>query len=179
MTANDLIPIEAEGFHAFTDAFALDNFWLIFLSMAGHKDALKAIRARLFTNRWLSAGTQDITLLPRGRYITIARTLPSGASHMAIHLKEEGDGSEIRYALTTDPKVLEPELYFRALIRHSAIPVHPRWKAWLYKRALNKEEMESLTAHRMRAIKITLDDENLAHDISKGLKKGKLKKPVE
>ena len=40
-----LIPIEAEGFHAFADAFALDGQWVIFLSIAGHKDAVKAIRA--------------------------------------------------------------------------------------------------------------------------------------
>ena len=45
MTANDLIPIEADGFHALADAFALDESWVIFLSLTGHKDALKAIRA--------------------------------------------------------------------------------------------------------------------------------------
>ena len=40
-----LIPIEAEGFHVFADAYALDGQWVIFLSIAGHKDAVKAIRA--------------------------------------------------------------------------------------------------------------------------------------
>ena len=179
METPELIPIEAEGFHAFTDTFALDDSWMVFLSMAGHKDALKAIRAKLFTNRWLNAGTRDMSLLPRGRYITIARTLPSGASHVAIYLKEEQSNSEGHYALTSDPKVLEPDLYFRALIRHSAVPVHPRWKGWLYKRALKKKEIESLTAHRMRGVKTYLNDENLAEDISIALKRGSLKKNLQ
>ena len=179
METPKLIPIEAEGFHAFTDAFALDDSWLVFLSMAGHKDALKAIRAKLLTNRWLSVGTHDMSLLPRGRYTTITRTLPSGASHIAIYLKEEQNNSEGHYALTSDPKVLEPDLYLRALIRHSTVPVHPRWRAWLYKRALKKKEIESLTTHRMRGIKTYLNEENLAEDISNALKRGSLKKDLK
>lgn len=179
METPELIPIEAEGFHAFTDAFALDDSWLVFLSMAGHKDALKAIRAKLITNRWLNVGTRDMSLLPRGRYITITRTLPSGASHIAIYLKEEQNNSEGHHAITSDPKVLEPDLYLRALIKHSTVPVHPRWKAWLYKRAIDNQAIETLAAHRIHGIKVHLNDENLTEDIAKALKKGSLKKEID
>ncbi|MFQ5853526.1 MAG: hypothetical protein ACE5JU_23455 [Candidatus Binatia bacterium] len=179
MTANDLIPIEAEGFHAFADAFALDDHCTIFLSMAGHKDALKAIRAKLFTNRWLSAGTHDMSLLPRGRYITITRTLPSGTPHMALYLKEDQNNSGAHYTFTLDPKVLEPDLYFSALTKHSAVPVHPQWRTWLYKRALKKQEIETLTCHRAHGAKVYLNDEDLAEDIVKALKKGSLKKNLD
>ncbi len=44
-----------DGFHAFSDAFALDGQWVIFLSIAGHKDPVKAIRARLLTDHRLEA----------------------------------------------------------------------------------------------------------------------------
>lgn len=147
--------------------------------MAGHRDTLKAIRAKLFTNRWLTAGVHDLSLPPRGKYLTITRTLPTGTPHMAIYLKEEGDGSEIRYALTMDPKVLESDLYFRAVVRHSSVPVHPTWKAWLYKRAIGKKEIEELTTHRARGINISLNDDNLAQDMSKALKKRTLKKEID
>ncbi len=179
MTANDLVPIEADGFHAFADTFALDDHWIVFLSMAGHKDALKAIRAKLFTNRWLSAGTHDLSLLPRGRYLTITKTLSTGTPHMAIYLKEERDSSDVRYALTLDPKVFESDLYFGALVKYSGVPVHPGWKAWICKRAVGKKEIESLTAHRMRGIKIYPDNESLAEDISNALKKERLKKGID
>ncbi|MFQ5853473.1 MAG: hypothetical protein ACE5JU_23180 [Candidatus Binatia bacterium] len=178
MTANDLIPIEAEGFHAFADAFALDDSWVIFLSMAGHKDALKAIRAKLFTNRWLSAGVHDMSLLPRGRYITVSRTLPSGIPHMALYLKEDQNNSGAHYIFTLDAKVLELDLYFRALAKHSAVPVHPQWKSWLYKRALKKREIETLTSHRIHGVKVSLNDESLAEDIVKALKKRLLKNDI-
>jgi len=174
-----LIPIEAEGFHAFTDAFALDDRWVVFLSIAGHKDALKAIRAKLLTNRWLNAGTRDMALLPRGKYMTVTRTLPSCTPHMAIYLKEDQTNFEARYTLTMDPKVLEPDLYLRALIKHSTVPVHPRWKAWLYKRATKKKEIESLTTYQICGIKVYLNDGGLAEDISKALKKGGLKKNLQ
>ncbi len=179
MTANDLVPIEADGFHAFTDTFALDESWVIFLSLTGHKDALKAIRAKVFTNRWLSAGVYDLSLLPRGRYVTITKTLPTGTPHMAIYLKEEHSGTPAHYALTMDPKVLQPDIYLGALVKYSAVPIHPSWKAWLYKRAVGKKEIESLTTHRMRGIKIHPDNESLAEDISNALKKGRLKKGID
>ncbi len=141
MTKNDLVPIEAEGFHAFADAFALDDHWIVFLSMAGHKDALKAIRAKLFTNRWLSAGTHDMSLLPRGRYLTVTKPLSTGTPHMAIYLKEEQNDVGVRYTLAIDPKVPEPDLYFGALVKYSAVPVHPGWKSWLYRRAIKKKPL--------------------------------------
>jgi len=179
METPKLIPIQAEGFHAFTDAFALDDSWIVFLSIAGHKDALKAIRAKLFTNRWLSAGTNDMSLLPRGRYITVTRALLSGTPHMAIWLKEDQNNSGAHYTLTLDPKVLEPDLYLWTLAKHSAVPVHPRWRAWLYKRALKNQAIETLTSHGIHGVKVRLNDENLAEDISNALKRGRLKKDLE
>ncbi|MFQ5539999.1 MAG: hypothetical protein ACE5FB_06315, partial [Candidatus Binatia bacterium] len=107
----------AVGSHAFTDAFALGESWVIFLSMAGRKDALKAIRATLFTNRWLSAGVHDLFLLPRGRYPTTTRALSTGTPQMGIYPKEEQRGSRVYYALTMDPEILEPDLYFGALVK--------------------------------------------------------------
>ncbi len=77
------------------------------------------------------------------------------------------------HVVRQDPKC---DLYFGALVKYSAVPVHPRWKAWLHKIAVGKNEIESLTAHCMRGIKISLNDENLAEDIAGAWKKGKLKK---
>lgn len=178
MTANNLVPIEAEGFHAFADAFALDDHWIVFLSMAGHKDALKAIRAKLFTNRWLSAGTHDMSLLPRGRYLTVTKPLSTGTPHMAIYLKEEQNDVGVRYTLAIDPQVPEPDLYFGALVKYSAVPVHPGWKSWLYRRAIKKKEIVTLTAHRIHGIKVNLNDQDLAKDISNALKKGAIRKDL-
>ena len=81
-----LIPIEAEGFHAYADAFAMDGQWVIFLSIAGHKDAVKAIRATLLTNHWVNVGVHEVCLLPRTKYGTIVRTLPCGIAHTALFI---------------------------------------------------------------------------------------------
>ena len=84
-----LIPIEAEGFHAFADAYALDGQWVIFLSIAGYKDAVKAIRARLLTNHWLNVGIHEICLLPKTKYGTNVKALPSGIVHTAVFMKND------------------------------------------------------------------------------------------
>ena len=75
-----LIPIEAEGFHAFADAYALDGQWVIFLSIAGHKDAVKAIRATLLTDHWINVGIREICLLPRTKYGQASRLYPRESS---------------------------------------------------------------------------------------------------
>jgi len=171
-----LIPIEAEGFHAFADAYALDGQWVIFLSIAGYKDAVKAIRARLLTNHWLNVGIHEICLLPKTKYGTNVKALPSGIVHTAVFMKNDLGQSQTYYALTARPEPTVSDLYFTALTKHSAVPVHSGWKAWLYKRAVQRKEVEALTAHGIHGIKISLDDISLAEDISTALKKGKLRK---
>jgi hypothetical protein len=170
-----LIPIEAEGFHAFADAYALDGQWVIFLSIAGHKDAVKAIRATLLTNHWINVGIHEICLLPRTKYGTTVKALPSGIVHTAIFIKNDVGQLQTHCALTARPGLTEADLYFTALIKHSAVPVHCGWKAWLHKRAVRKKEVGPLTAHGIHGIKISLDDTVLAEDISTALKKRKLK----
>ena len=174
-----LIPIEAEGFHAFADAYALDGQWVIFLSIAGHKDAVKAIRATLLTNHWINVGIYEICLLPRTKFGTSVRALPSGIVHTAIFIKNDVGQLQTYYALTAKRDSTDSDLYFTALIKHSAVPVHSNWKAWLYKRAVQRKEVETLTAHEIHGIKISLDDTSLAEDISTALRKGKLKKVLE
>ena len=171
-----LLPIEAEGFHAFADAYALDGQWVIFLSIAGYKDAVKAIRARLLTNHWLNVGIHEICLLPKTKYGTNVKALPSGIFHTAVFMKNDLGQSQTYYALTARPEPTDSYLYLTALIKHSAVPVHSNWKAWLHKRAVQRKEVEALTAHGIHGIKISLDDTSLAEDISTALKKGKLKK---
>ena len=170
-----LIPIEADGFHAFADAFALDEQWVVFLSIAGHKDAVKAIRATLLTDHWINVGIHEICLLPRTKYGTSVKALPSGIVHTAIFIKNDVGQSETHYALTARPDFTDADLYFTALIKHSSVPVHSGWKTWLHKRAVRRKEVETLTTHGIHGIKISLDDTSLAEDISTALKKGKLK----
>jgi len=171
-----LIPIEADGFHAFADTYALDGQWVVFLSIAGHKDAVKAIRATLLTNHWINVGVHEICLLPRTKYGTSVKALPSGVIHSALFIKNDLGQPQTYYALTARPETTDPDLYLTALIKHSAVPVHSGWKAWLYKRAVQRKEVEALTTHGIHGIKISLDDISLAEDISTALKKGKLRK---
>jgi hypothetical protein len=174
-TPSNLIPIEADGFHAFADGFALDGQWVIFLSIAGHKDAVKAIRARLLTNHCLNVGIHELCLLPKLKYGTNVKALPSGIVHIVVFMKNDLGQSQTYYALTARPELTISDLYFTALIKHSAVPVHSGWKVWLYKRAVQRKEVEALTAHGIRGVKAILDDDTLAVDISAALKKGKLR----
>lgn len=175
-TPYNLVPVEVGGFHAFSDAFALDGQWVIFLSIGGHKDAVKAIRAGLLTNHWINVGDHEVFVLPRAKYGMIVRTLPSGITHAAVFIKNNLASPYVHYVLATDTRTPEADLYFAALTKHSAVPVHSAWKTWLHKIAVQKREVEALTTHGIHGLKISLDDESLAEDISAALKKGKLRK---
>jgi hypothetical protein len=176
---SNLVPVEVDGFHAFSDAFALDGQWAIFISIAGHKDAVKAIRAGLLTNHWINVGDYEVFMLPRTKYGTIVRTLPCGITHAAVFIKHDLASSYVQYVLATDASSSDADLYFAALTNHSAVPVHSGWKTWLHKRAVQKREVEALTTHGIHGLKISLDDESLAEDISAALKKGKLRKAFD
>jgi hypothetical protein len=136
---------------------------------------VKAIRATLLTDHWINVGTHEICLLPRTKYGTSVKALPSGIVHTAIFIKSDVGQSETHYVLTARPDFAEADLYFTALIKHSSVPVHSGWKTWLHKRAARRNEVETLTTHGIHRIKISLDDSSLAEDISTALKKGKLK----
>ncbi|GEM_PF-3260518 len=176
---SNLVPVEVDGFHAFSDAFALDGQWVIFLSIAGHKDAVKAIRAGLLTNHWINVGDREACILPRTKYGSIVRTLPSGITHAALFIKNDLYQSFVHYPLASNPTTPEADLYFASLTKHSAVPVHSDWKTWLHKIAVQKKEVEALTTHGIHGLKISLDDESLAEDISTALKKGKLRKAFD
>ena len=151
-TPSNLIPIEVDGFHAFSDAFALDGQWVIFLSIAGHKDAVKAIRAGLLTNHWINVGDHEVFVLPEDQVrddrkdLTLAElptqrysskmTLPSRRRSLCPCTADEHSGGGSLFA---------------ALTKHSAVPVHAAWKTWLHKRAVQKKELEALTAHGIHA----------------------------
>jgi len=167
--------VEADGFHAFADAFALDEQWVVFLSIAGHKDAVKAIRATLLTDHWINVGHHEICLLPRTKYGTSVKALPSGIVHTAVFIKNDIGQVDTHYALTARPDLTDADLYFTGLIKHSSVPVHSGWKTWLHKRAVRKNEVETLAAHGIHGVKISLDDASLAEDIFSALKNGKLK----
>jgi hypothetical protein len=136
---------------------------------------VKAIRATLLTNHWINVGVHEICLLPRTKYGTSVKALPSGIVHTAIFMKNDLGQSQMYYALTARPEPTDSDLYFTALIKHSAVPVHSNWKAWLHKRAVQRNETGTLTTHGIRGIKVSLDGASLAEDISTALKKGKLK----
>ncbi len=55
----------------------------------------------------------------------------------------------------------------------------PRLSLHAFKRALKKREIETLASHRIHGVKASLNDENLAEDISSALKRGRLKKDLE
>ncbi len=137
---------------------------------------MKAIRAGLLTDHWINVGGDEICLLPRTKYGTVVRTLPCGITHTAIFIKNNIPQSHVYYPLASEPETSDSDLYFSALIRHSAVPVHAEWKAWLHKRAVRKKDVERLKVHGIHGLKVSLDDACLAEDISTALKKGKLKR---
>ena len=177
-TPSNLVPVEVDGFHAFSDAFALDGQWVIFLSIGGHKDAVKAIRAGLLTNHWINVGDHEVFVLPRTKYGTIVRTLPCGITHAAVFIKNDLASSYVHYVLATETSTLEADLYFAALTKHSAVPVHATWKTWLHKRAVQKKELEALTTHGICGLRFDRTTTAAQH-ISAALKRGKLRKAFD
>ena len=69
-----------------------------FFSIAGHKDAVKAIRATLLTNHWLNVGIHEICP-SQDEIRNKCKALSSGIVHTAIFVKNDL-GHRNYYALT-------------------------------------------------------------------------------
>ena len=196
--------INASGFSAATDAFALDDdegLW--FLSMVGPQNALKAICAALLKQppeaAWLIEGVEGAftgeyrkCVVPYetvGTWTTQSIRLPgTGGYHamlvtrLAEYAYERKDASSDRLAtflLLSHDEEEAPSLHYRSLDRRVSLPLHPGWAQWLWDRGLGNDEVQPLDSHGILAWLCCPDQDALRTDLSDAVEAGELRAPRE
>lgn len=129
---------------------------------------------------------------PRGWPAPVVKLRQSQLSHCLIHPRSAGFGHDRTDFLliprldprgaeaAADPTAAERareelvEQYFRFLNRRVDTPLHPSWAAWLWERALRREEAVELASYGLAAYRCTPDLAALAVDVPAAVADGTL-----
>jgi hypothetical protein len=189
-----LYTINAGGFSAVADAFALDaadGLW--FLSMVGPQTALKAIWASILKQppepAWLIQGLEGayvgdyrrchIPYESLGTWTTHMTRLPgSGAYHAMVYTKlAEYAFDQQNFLLLSTTEKEAPHLHYRFLDRRSSLPLHPVWSEWLWERGLKTGDVQQLEGEGILAYRCRPDQDELRADLAEAVAAGDLAVP--
>jgi hypothetical protein len=185
--------LQAGGFGASVDAFAWEpdpdpaarcmRLW--FVSLLGPHQALKALWARLVKgelatlSRGVLGQVHFCTLAPEGprAWRSFTASLPTAAGHQLVLIPEAARHAAGRDDFLLLPRSEEdaPQLYFRFLDRRVDLPLHARWRAWLWERAVRAGEAVALEADGIRAYRCTPIVEAITTELSAAVRDGVLR----
>jgi hypothetical protein len=174
--------IRYTGLSAYVEAYARGAYAFPVLSLFGAKTAVQAIAAALVSRKsdvFLSneEETQEVYLTV-GEYRIYGKTLPCGAHHaLVIHTSALIRHCALPYFFLFG-RSGEERLrlcYFSFLDRLVPIPLLQGWTDWLWKRGIEKGEIEALERYRLSAYECRVDPDQLKNDLSQAIRKKQLR----
>jgi hypothetical protein len=174
--------IRYTGLSAYVEAYAKGAYAYPVLSLFGAKTSVQAIAAALVSRKsdvFLSNGqeTQEVYLTV-GEYRIYGKTLPCGAHHaVVIHTSALIRHCTLPYFFLFGCSGEEQlrHAYFSFLDRLVPIPLLNGWADWLWKRGIEKGEIEALEGYRLSAYECRVDPDELKKDLSLAIRKKQLR----
>jgi hypothetical protein len=191
-----LYTVNAGGFSAIADAFALDHVdGLWFLSMVGSQNALKAIWAAILKQppepAWLIQGVEGafvgdyrrcyVPYESLGTWTTQMARLPGSGGYHALVFPRLAEYTFDRqdFLLLARSEDEAPHLHYRFLDRRVSLPLHMGWATWLWERGLRTGEVEPLESRGILAYRCRPDEAALRADLAEAVAAGELQVPQE
>jgi hypothetical protein len=174
--------IRYTGLWAYVEAYAKGSYAYPVLSLFGAKTSVQAIAAALVSRKsdvFLTNGEEKQEVyLTVGEYGIYGKTLPCGAHHaLVIHTS-----GLIRYCALPYFFLFgrsgEERLryyYFSFLDRLLTVPLLQDWADWLWRRGIEKGEIEALESFRLSAYECRVDPDVLKKDLSRAIRKKQLR----
>jgi hypothetical protein len=178
--------VQAGGFTVSADAFVWEpgadpsagRMWPWFLSLLGSQQALKAIWARLLKGELVTISREVLGQVrfgalaegPRG-WRSYAASRPAAAGPQQALLPELARHQAARDDFLLLPRSAEeaPVVHFRFLDRRVDVPLHPRWRDWLWERALRSGEAVSLEAEGILGYRCAPNRDALADELARAI----------
>ena len=162
------------GLEAYTDAYALYESEIMFLSLFGNKTAVRGIWSSLVSGRWIDllreSGDQ---IFARGdnQWRICFKNLPSGIAQAMLiprqlNLKRVKDEFVV---IGHSGKRLR-ESFFLYLNKVSRIPLKKEWTDWLFRQAGREDMLTELTTLNLTALYYQGSDDWLANVVTRGIK---------
>ncbi len=171
--------IRYTGLSANVEAYARESWYYPVLSLFGSKTSVQAISAALVSRKPEAfliheSERRDVWLTP-GDYRLFSRTLRCGAHHVLIIntsalLKHCTPPSFYLISRSEDAERIA-YCYFSFLDRLTPVPLLKTWAGWLWKRGIEKGEIEALDGFRLNVWECRVDLDDLKKDLSQAIRK--------
>ncbi len=165
---------------AYTDRYAYDpsDDSLLFISLAGTEQAVKAVSSALIGQRIVSIkrqGNKEIQVhgSPEGHFRVFSTKLPTGAVHqLVVDTRFFGQDTAENCLLIPQGDDLSKVVYSQVLT-HLASPLIPEWAPWICAK-LKEQVLIQEMAGTMRVVKIRIDEATVDEIISEGIRTGRI-----
>ena len=162
------------GLEAYTDAYALYENEVMFMSMFGNKTAVKGLWASLMSGKWIELFTKierQIFAREENKWRIYMKNLASGITHAILipqqaHLKRVKD--EFVVIGFSEEKIREN--FYLYLNKVSKTPLKKEWTDWLFLKAGRDYRLQELKTLNIMAYLYEGDDEWLGDVVKKGIK---------
>ena len=163
------------GLEAYTDAYALYENEVMFMSMFGNKTAVKGLWASLMSGKWIELFTKierQIFAREENKWRIYAKSLTSGIAHailipQQVHLKRVKD--EFVVIGFSEEKIMES--FYLYLNKVSKIPLKKEWTDWIFLKAGRDYRLQELKTLNIMAYFYEGEDEWLEDVVKTGIKK--------
>ena len=165
---------------AYTDMFAYDpeNASLVFVSLAGTEQAVKAISSAIIGGRTVSimsgSNTQIlVTGHPASHFRVLSTKLPGGAVHQLVADTRffGNENSESRLVIIPQADDLSRVVYSQVLA-HLASPLIPEWSAWICEQLIAQDLIRQMEG-TLKVVEVSVSESNVDEIVSEGVRTGR------
>jgi len=171
-------PYGGIGVEAFTDGYAYDDYFhLYLLSAAGRDSSVKAISSAVTSGRYVDI-VSDHTVTVNKPYAESYRTMSSKPASGFLHqvilsdrfFNSEGLGNKLIYVPDSDDVAA---VVYETVRNNYAVPLIPEWSEWLYEKMTELGILEQLLGNR-KVLRLSADEELLDELVSEGVRNGEI-----
>jgi hypothetical protein len=166
---------------AYTDGFAHDpeNEALLFLSLAGNEQAVKAISSAIIALKSIGIrreGQPELLLHghPASRYRITSTKLSGGSLHQVVADTRFYGNSDGDSRLLVIPSDRQPhEAVYSEILEPLPSPVIPSWSHWIYERLQQLDRITEM-AGTLKVVEVSVDDRIVDEIVSEGIRMGQI-----
>jgi hypothetical protein len=166
---------------AYTDRYAydLDDNSLVFISLAGTEQAVKAISSAIISGQTVSIlGADNTEILmdghPATHFRVLSTKLPGGAVHQIVaDTRFFGNVDEQERLVVIPQDEDASRVVYSQVLTHLASPLLPEWGAWICGQLTGLDRMREIDG-TLRVAQVSADEATVDQIVSRGLRTGRI-----
>jgi len=167
---------------AYTDQYAYDpeNASLLFISLAGTEQAVKAISSAVVGYRSLSIireGNSEIEVNghPASHFRVLSTKLPNGAVHQLVVDTRFFGNEDSPSRLVTIPQSEDiSRVVYSQVLAHLASPLIPEWSTWICEQLTDRDLLRQMEG-TLRVTEVSASESSVDEIICEGVKAGRIR----